>query len=83
VLSYVQYSSNELIAQMRKDVESALQMKRITLEEAARFLRFYEQGMGAYTYLTSRPVAAPPLVYRTQADAIEVAPAGELTVSKN
>jgi hypothetical protein len=33
--------------------------KRITLEESARFLKFYEQGMGSYTYLTTRPVPAP------------------------
>jgi|SoiMethySBSTD1v2_1073268.scaffolds.fasta_scaffold02857_9 arginine decarboxylase len=59
VLSYVQYSSGELISQMRKDVESALREKRITLEESARFLKFYEQGMGSYTYLTTRPVPAP------------------------
>jgi len=58
VLSYVQYSGSELISQMRKDVETALREKRITLEESARFLKFYEQGMGSYTYLTTRP--APP-----------------------
>ncbi|HVR74105.1 MAG TPA: biosynthetic arginine decarboxylase [Planctomycetota bacterium] len=58
VLSYVQYSPSALVAQMRKDVEIALREKRITLEESARFLKFYEQGMQAYTYLTSRPV--PP-----------------------
>jgi arginine decarboxylase-like protein len=58
VLSYVQYSGSELTGKMRKDVEDALREKRITLEEAARFLKFYEQGMGAYTYLTSRPQPA-------------------------
>jgi arginine decarboxylase len=55
VLSYVQYSAGELISKIRKDVESALREKRITLEESARFLKFYEQGMGSYTYLISRP----------------------------
>jgi arginine decarboxylase len=54
VLSYVQYSTTELIAQIRKDVETALREKRITLDEAARFLKFYEDGTRAYTYLTSR-----------------------------
>ncbi len=54
VLSYVQYSPGELVAQIRKDVEAALREKRITLEEAARFLKFYEAGMQSYTYLTPR-----------------------------
>ncbi|MBI4604637.1 MAG: biosynthetic arginine decarboxylase, partial [Planctomycetes bacterium] len=68
VLSYVQYSASELIAQMRKDVETALREKRITLEESARFLKFYEQGTGSYTYLITRPTPAPlPLVIPAQA----------------
>ena len=53
-LSYVQYSATELTAMMRKDVEDALTKKCISLEEAARFLRFYESGMRGYTYLTAR-----------------------------
>ena len=61
VLSYVQYSASELIGKVRKDVETALREKRITLEESARFLKFYEQGMGSYTYLTHRPQPALPL----------------------
>ncbi|MGQ9590982.1 MAG: biosynthetic arginine decarboxylase, partial [Planctomycetota bacterium] len=65
VLSYVQYSPGELVAQMRKDVESALREKRITLEEAARFLRFYEAGMQSYTYLTAGREAAPGAVVST------------------
>ena len=59
VLSYVQYSAGELIAQIRRDVEDALAEKRISLDEAARFVRFYENSMGAYTYLTSRSPADP------------------------
>jgi arginine decarboxylase len=85
VLSYVQYSSKELIAQMRKDVESALHMKRITLEEAARFLKFYEQGMGAYTYLTNRPTPSP-LVYQMQPEStnrLKPLPEGSFLPSRN
>jgi arginine decarboxylase len=59
-LSYVQYSGGELTALVRKDIEDALRLKRITFEDAARFLRFYEQSLGAYTYLTSRTQTAPP-----------------------
>ncbi|MCH2694347.1 MAG: biosynthetic arginine decarboxylase [Acidobacteriia bacterium] len=51
VLSYVQYSSDELLASMRKDVELAVRNKKITLEESGRFLRFYESGLQGYTYL--------------------------------
>ncbi|MEW5975415.1 MAG: biosynthetic arginine decarboxylase [Acidobacteriota bacterium] len=51
VLKYVQYDSEELLALMRKDVERALRDKRISLEDAALFLKFYESGLHGYTYL--------------------------------
>jgi arginine decarboxylase len=55
VLSYVQYSPKELMAQVRQDIEMALRAGRITLEEAGKFLHFYETQMGSYTYLVPRP----------------------------
>ena len=58
VLSYVQYSSDELLASMRRDVELAVRNKNITLEESGRFLRFYESGLQGYTYL-EEPHLAP------------------------
>jgi arginine decarboxylase len=51
VLKYVQYNSDELLALMRKDVERAVRDRKITLEESALFLRFYESGLQGYTYL--------------------------------
>ncbi len=51
VLNYVQYSSDELLSLMRRDVERAVREKRITLEESALFLDFYESGLYGYTYL--------------------------------
>lgn len=51
VLNYVQYNADELLSLMRKDVERAVRDKRITLEESALFLRFYESGLQGYTYL--------------------------------
>jgi arginine decarboxylase len=51
VLNYVQYNADELTALMRKDVERAVREKKITLEESARLLRFYESGLHGYTYL--------------------------------
>ncbi len=51
VLKYVQYNSDELLALMRKDVERAVRDRKITVEESALFLRFYESGLHGYTYL--------------------------------
>ena len=51
VLNYVQYNADELLTRMRKDVERAVRDKKITLEESALFLRFYESGLHGYTYL--------------------------------
>jgi arginine decarboxylase len=51
VLAYVQYSADELIARMRKDVEKAVRTGRISLNESRQLLRFYESGLEGYTYL--------------------------------
>lgn len=51
VLAYVQYSADELIASMRKDVERAVRAGKITLNESRQLLRFYESGLEGYTYL--------------------------------
>lgn len=51
VLNYVQYSSQSLIDQFRKDVEVAVREQRIGYEESGRLLRFYEDGLNGYTYL--------------------------------
>jgi arginine decarboxylase len=51
VLLYVQYSADELLARMRKDVERAVRSGKISLEESRQFLKFYESGLDGYTYL--------------------------------
>jgi arginine decarboxylase len=51
VLYYVQYNADELLSLMRKDVERAVRDKKITLEESALLLNFYESGLHGYTYL--------------------------------
>jgi arginine decarboxylase len=51
VLQYVQYSADELVARMRKDVERAVRAGMISLEESRQLLRFYETGLEGYTYL--------------------------------
>ncbi len=51
VLAYVQYSADELLARMRKDVERAVRAGKISLKESRELLRFYESGLEGYTYL--------------------------------
>jgi arginine decarboxylase len=51
VLDYVQFNSNMLFEQYRRDVEAALREGRIGYEESGRLLRFFEQGLNGYTYL--------------------------------
>ena len=51
VLDYVEFESEGLVNKLRADVESAVRESRIGFEEAGRLLRFYEDGLGGYTYL--------------------------------
>jgi arginine decarboxylase len=53
VLSYVQYSKEDLVSRVRRAVEVALRDKRITMAESGRFMRRYEEALDGYTYLTS------------------------------
>ncbi len=53
VLSYVQYSKNDLVSRVRRSVEAALLQKRLTLAESGRFMRRYEEALEGYTYLSS------------------------------
>ncbi len=53
VLSYVQYDSEDLIENIRRRTEQALQENTITLEEAQLLLRHYEHSLSRYTYLSS------------------------------
>jgi arginine decarboxylase len=51
VLAYVQYSGEELMTRLRKDVERAVRLGKISLTESRQLLRFYEAGLDGYTYL--------------------------------
>ncbi len=53
VLSYVQYSSDDLLESMRKRTEIAMEEKKITLEESQMLLQHYERCLTGYTYLSS------------------------------
>ena len=52
VLGYVQYDSEDLIENIRRRSEQALQENRITLQEAQRLLQNYERSLSSYTYLS-------------------------------
>jgi arginine decarboxylase len=52
VLSYVQYSKDDLISKVRRIVEDAVREKRLTTAESGRFMRRYEEALEGYTYLT-------------------------------
>ncbi|HET7746589.1 MAG TPA: arginine decarboxylase, partial [Vicinamibacteria bacterium] len=51
VLSYVQYSKDDLVSRVRRATELALREKRIDPAEAGRLMRRYEEGLEGYTYL--------------------------------
>jgi arginine decarboxylase len=51
VLSYVQYDSEDFLEIMRRRTEIALQQGRMTIDDAQRLLKNYEQGLSSYTYL--------------------------------
>ncbi|MFV1978871.1 MAG: biosynthetic arginine decarboxylase [Myxococcota bacterium] len=54
VLAYVQYERRPLIEKVRRIIEGALRSNDISLEESARLLERYEQGLKGYTYLSGQ-----------------------------
>jgi arginine decarboxylase len=53
VLSYVEYSKDDLMSRVRRAVEAALRDRRLTPAESGRLMRRYEEALEGYTYLTS------------------------------
>jgi len=51
VLEYVEFDTDQLMHQMRSDVDEAVREQRLDDPQAARLLRFYEGGLNGYTYL--------------------------------
>ncbi|RPJ83579.1 MAG: biosynthetic arginine decarboxylase, partial [Acidobacteria bacterium] len=51
VLSYVQYTKENLVSRVRRAVEAALREKRITMADSGRFLKRSEEALGGYTSL--------------------------------
>jgi len=52
VLAQVQYDPKDMIEQIRRRSEQALQNNQITIEEARKLMANYKEGMARYTYLT-------------------------------
>jgi arginine decarboxylase len=51
VLDYVEFDSAHLVGRLRDAIEQAVREGRICDQQAGRFVRFYEEGLGGYTYL--------------------------------
>ena len=51
VLSYVQYDAEDLLENMRRYTEEALEDNRMSLEESQLLLQNYERSLRNYTYL--------------------------------
>ncbi|NJO93644.1 MAG: biosynthetic arginine decarboxylase, partial [Hydrococcus sp. RM1_1_31] len=56
VLGYVQYKAEDLLENIRRITEQALQENRITLKESQLLLNDYERSLSRYTYLTRTQV---------------------------
>lgn len=52
VLQYVQYDRDSLLECLRRQTETALQKKQISLAEARLLLQNYESSLNSYTYLS-------------------------------
>ena len=50
VLSYVEYDTQDMVDQVRKIAENAVQAGRITPEERREIMAAYEVGLRGYTY---------------------------------
>lgn len=51
VLRFVQFSPDDMRRALRKEIESAVASKHLTLREAVRMRRFLDDGLDGYTYL--------------------------------
>jgi len=51
VLSYTQYEVSKLFQEVRKECETAVRRKRMSVAESQQLLRAYEAGLAGYTYL--------------------------------
>lgn len=55
VLDYVQFHDRDLVHRLQLTAESAVRAGQMDHAEAGRFIRFYEDALNGYTYLTKPP----------------------------
>jgi arginine decarboxylase len=51
VLRYVDFSPEDLVKRLRRNVEIALRQQRISLDESRKLIQRYRDGLAGYTYL--------------------------------
>ena len=56
MLQYVEFNPDELAKNLRCSIEEAIGNGLISDGQAGRFIRFYEDGLGGYTYLEESTV---------------------------
>ena len=70
VLGYLQYSKRDLMRKVRAASEDAVRRRALTMEQSARLLRRFEEGLTGYTYLSREELmleSAPPNTEAEQA----------------
>jgi len=53
VLEYVDYHEHDLLKDLRRELEEALNQQRLSVEESAHLMGRFEVGLAGYTYLKS------------------------------
>jgi arginine decarboxylase len=51
VLSYVQYSGDDLISGLNSLIDKAVRHGTMSAEDSAKFMQRYKESLGGYTYL--------------------------------
>jgi arginine decarboxylase len=51
VLSYVQYSGDDLLSGLNNLIDNAVRNGSMSAEESAKFMQRYKESLGGYTYL--------------------------------
>jgi arginine decarboxylase len=62
VLGYVEFRKYDLVQKMRQATEKAVRDGTLSLEESARLIRRYDEGLRGYTYLAEEARAAATVV---------------------
>jgi len=51
VLSYMQYQKRDILNAIRRNIEDAIDERKISIRDSARILKFLDDGLEGYTYL--------------------------------